>query len=102
DRCCALGSGILLSVDPLPPATRITMEVQRAGTIACEGTTTLAAMKRQPAELVRYLMRDNVFPNGCILLTGTGIVPPDSFTLQTGDGIRIQIDGIGELENCVG
>src|SRR5438105_4051935 len=89
DRCCALGPGILLSPDPLPPATRIVMEVRRAGSIACEGATALSEMKRQPAELVEYLMRDNIFPTGCILLTGTGIVPPDSFTLQTGDEIRI-------------
>jgi 2-dehydro-3-deoxy-D-arabinonate dehydratase len=102
DRCCALGPGILLSPEPLPPATRIVMEVRRAGAIACEGATALSEMKRQPAELVEYLMRDNIFPAGCILLTGTGIVPPDSFTLQTGDEIRIQIDRIGELENRVG
>jgi 2-dehydro-3-deoxy-D-arabinonate dehydratase len=51
---------------------------------------------------VEYLYRDNVFPNGCFLLTGTGIVPPDSFTLEPGDEIRIEIDGIGMLINFVG
>ena len=65
-------------------------------------STTLASMKRNPTELVEYLYRDNVFPNGTYLLTGTGIVPPDSFTLQDGDEIRITIDGIGTLTNFVG
>jgi 2-dehydro-3-deoxy-D-arabinonate dehydratase len=59
-------------------------------------------MKRQPQELVDYLFRDNSFPNGCFLLTGTGIVPPDSFTLQSGDEVRITIEPIGTLRNVVG
>ena len=101
DRCCALGPGILVSPDPLPPETRILIEIRRSASTAYEGVTTLAAMKRQPAELVEYLMRENIFPNGCILLTGTGIVPPDSFTLHIGDQIDIQIDGIGTLKNMV-
>jgi 2-dehydro-3-deoxy-D-arabinonate dehydratase len=58
-------------------------------------------MKRRPEELVEYLFRDQTFPHGCFLLTGTGIVPPDDFTLQHGDGIAITIDGIGTLENHV-
>jgi 2-dehydro-3-deoxy-D-arabinonate dehydratase len=59
-------------------------------------------MKRDSATLVEYLYRDNVFPVGCFLLTGTGVVPPDSFTLNQGDEIRITIDGIGTLVNFVG
>jgi 2-dehydro-3-deoxy-D-arabinonate dehydratase len=58
-------------------------------------------MKRTPEELVDYLLRDNSFPSGCYLLTGTGIVPPDAFTLQADDRIRITIDPIGTLENHV-
>jgi 2-dehydro-3-deoxy-D-arabinonate dehydratase len=58
-------------------------------------------MKRSPATLVEYLFRDHSFPYGCFLLTGTGIVPPDSFTLQKGDEIRISIDAIGTLVNTV-
>jgi 2-dehydro-3-deoxy-D-arabinonate dehydratase len=58
-------------------------------------------LKRDPASLAGYLFRENTFPNGCFLLTGTGIVPPDSFTLQSGDTIRITIDQIGTLENTV-
>ena len=58
-------------------------------------------LKRSPQELVSYLFRDNSFPSGCYLLTGTGIVPPDEFSLQPGDRIRIRIPPIGSLENYV-
>jgi 2-dehydro-3-deoxy-D-arabinonate dehydratase len=58
-------------------------------------------MKRAADELVEYLFRDNTFPYGCLLLTGTGIVPPDDFTLQAGDEVRITIDPIGTLANSV-
>lgn len=102
DRCCALGPGILISSDPLPPSTDIRMEIIRGAASAFSGATTLGSMKRDPADLVRYLYRNNVFPNGCFLLTGTGIVPPDTFTLQHGDEIRISIEGIGTLVNFVG
>jgi 2-dehydro-3-deoxy-D-arabinonate dehydratase len=101
-RACALGPGVLISASPLPPSTKIQLDILRAGKSAFSDTTTLANMKRNPAELVEYLYRDNVFPNGCFLLTGTGIVPPDSFTLQNGDEISITIDGIGTLTNSVG
>jgi 2-dehydro-3-deoxy-D-arabinonate dehydratase len=58
-------------------------------------------MKRNPAELVQYLFRENTFPDGCFLLTGTGIVPPNTFTLASGDEIAITIEGIGTLTNPV-
>lgn len=61
----------------------------------------LSQMKRGFQELVEYLFRDNSFPNGCYLLTGTGIIPPDAFTLQSGDEIRITIHPIGTLTNFV-
>jgi 2-dehydro-3-deoxy-D-arabinonate dehydratase len=101
-RSCALGPGVLISSNPLPPSTKIQLEILRSGQMAFSDSTTLANMKRNPAELVEYLYRENVFPNGCFLLTGTGIVPPDSFTLNDGDEIRITIDGIGTLTNAVG
>jgi 2-dehydro-3-deoxy-D-arabinonate dehydratase len=101
-RSCALGPGILVSSSPLPPTTEIRLQILRAGRSAFTGTTTLGSLKREPASLVHYLYRDNVFPNGCFLLTGTGIVPPDSFALRHGDEIRIAIDGIGTLANSVG
>ncbi len=102
NRACALGPGVLITSDPLPRSTKIELEILRAGKPVFVESTTLASMKREPEELVEYLYRDNVFPNGCFLLTGTGIVPPDSFTLHHGDEIRITIDGIGTLVNLVG
>ena len=102
DRCCALGPCVLISSEPLPRSTEIRIEIERAGKNAFEGSTTLNSLKRDPATLVEYLFRDNSFPNGCFLLTGTGIVPPDSFTLQHGDEIRISVSGIGTLTNVVG
>ena len=102
DRSCALGPCILVSDSPLPAQTEISLDIVRNGASAFSGATTLEAMKRDPAELVRYLFRNNSFPAGCFLLTGTGIVPPDSFTLQQRDEIRITIQGIGTLINYVG
>ena len=101
-RSCALGPGILVSPEPLPSSTEIRLEILRRGETAFAASTTLASIKRDFSTLVEYLYRDNVFPNGCFLLTGTGIVPPDSFTLDLGDEIRIAIDGIGTLVNSVG
>ena len=102
DRSCALGPGILITPEPLPSTTAIELEITRAGQVAFSGKTALSEMKRRPDELVEYLFRDQSFAHGCFLLTGTGIVPPDSFTLQHGDTIRISIDGIGALINQVG
>jgi len=101
DRSCALGPCILVSSDPLPSDTEIAIEIRRAGEPAFAGSTTLASLKRDPASLVHYLFRHNSFPHGCFLLTGTGIVPPDSFTLQHGDEINITIAAIGTLTNRV-
>jgi 2-dehydro-3-deoxy-D-arabinonate dehydratase len=102
NRSCALGPGVLIATKPLPQATEIRLEIVRAGQNAFSGSTTLKGLKRDPSTLVHYLYRDNVFPDGCFLLTGTGIVPPDSFTLKEADEIRITIDGIGTLINFVG
>jgi 2-dehydro-3-deoxy-D-arabinonate dehydratase len=102
DRCCALGPGILISPEPLSPATGIELQIVRdSSTVFC-GSTALSSMKRDLKTLVQYLFRDNVFPRGCFLLTGTGVVPPDSFTLHHGDEVRITIEGIGTLINSVG
>jgi len=102
DRSCALGPGILVSSQALPSSTEIRLEILRNGKTVFSGSTTLGSMKRDPAVLVQYLYRENTFPHGCFLLTGTGIVPPDSFTLHLKDEIRITIDGIGTLINFVG
>ena len=102
DRSCALGPCVLLGSGPLPRSTEIRLEILRGGKPAFTGRTTLNELKRDPQILVDYLYRDNSFPRGCFLLTGTGIVPPDTFTLAHGDEIRITIDGIGTLTNVVG
>jgi 2-dehydro-3-deoxy-D-arabinonate dehydratase len=101
DGSCALGPAVLVSDGPLPSSTGIHLTITRSGRVVFDGATTLASMKRSPKELVEYLYRDNRFPSGCLLLTGTGIVPPDEFTLASGDEITIAIDHIGTLVNCV-
>jgi 2-dehydro-3-deoxy-D-arabinonate dehydratase len=101
DRSCALGPCVLVSTEPLPAATAIRLEIERAGKSGFAGATTLAQLRRKPEVLVEYLFRDNVFRAGAYLMTGTGIVPPDSFTLAAGDRVRISIDSIGTLENTV-
>jgi 2-dehydro-3-deoxy-D-arabinonate dehydratase len=101
DGSCAIGPGILVTSQPLGTDTAIALRIARSGAVVFEGSTTLAAMKRKPAELVHYLYRDNRFPAGSLLLTGTGIVPPDSFTLAGGDEVAITIEPIGTLVNRV-
>ena len=98
---CALGPCILIGSEPLSTSTPIRLEIARNGSTEFAGATTLAELKRAPAALVEYLFRDNSFPFGAFLMTGTGIVPPDSFTLASGDRIGITIDPIGTLENTV-
>jgi 2-dehydro-3-deoxy-D-arabinonate dehydratase len=98
---CALGPCVLVPTAPLPPDTPIELVVARNGSEAFRGNTALSAMRRTPEELVGFLYRENAFPDGCLLLTGTGIVPPDDFTLRSGDRVRITIPPIGALENPV-
>jgi len=102
DRSCALGPCLLIEDQPLSAATEIVLEIRRSGAAVFSGATTLKEMKRRPEELVEYLYCNSSFPHGCFLLTGTGIVPPDSFTLKPGDEIRITIPPIGTLVNVVG
>lgn len=101
DGSCALGPCLYLSDEPLPPSTEISLQITREGTTLVDGQTSLAALKRKPEELVSYLFRDNSFPSGCYLLTGTGIVPDVEFTLESGDVVAITIEPIGTLENPV-
>ena len=102
DRSCALGPCLLVANEPLSGSTEIAMEIRRGAQVAFSGATALKGMKRDPEELVQYLYRNQSFPHGCFLLTGTGVVPPDSFTLKIGDEIRITIPPIGTLVNVVG
>ncbi|MGA2168464.1 MAG: fumarylacetoacetate hydrolase family protein [Terracidiphilus sp.] len=98
---CALGPGILVGSGPLAAATEISIEILRQGRVEFAGSVALTELKRDPKTLVEYLFRDNAFPHGCFLMTGTGIVPPSTFTLASGDRIRITIEPIGTLENWV-
>ena len=101
DRCCALGPCVLVKEETPPASTEIRMEIARGGENVFTGATTLAQLKRTPESLVEFLFRDNSFPRGCFLLTGTGVVPPDEFTLQSRDEIRITIEPVGTLFNTV-
>jgi 2-dehydro-3-deoxy-D-arabinonate dehydratase len=102
DSCCALGPCVTVA-DAMPAhaSIGIRMEIDRDGSTTFAGETSVARMARRFDELIGWLGRDNRFPNGVILLTGTGIVPPDDFTLRAGDLVRITIDGIGTLVNPV-
>lgn len=102
DRCCALGPCITLAAAmPAREQTKIALSIRRAGDVAFEGTTDLGKMARTFDDLIGWVARDNRFPNGLFLMTGTGIVPPDEFSLAAGDEVQISIDGIGTLTNTV-
>ena len=77
------------------------MSIERGERCVFAESTTLAELKRSPAKLVESLFQDNSFPQGVFLMTGTGIVPNEGFTLQSGDMISIQIDEVGTLKNHV-
>ncbi|HEX9438827.1 MAG TPA: fumarylacetoacetate hydrolase family protein [Roseiflexaceae bacterium] len=101
-RCCAVGPLIALR-DSLADATNLTIRLQilRAGAPVFTGEVSTRKIVRTYADLIDYLGRDNLFPDGVALLTGTGIVPPDVVTLEAGDETVIAIEGIGELHNTV-
>ncbi|RUL85614.1 fumarylacetoacetate hydrolase family protein [Tautonia sociabilis] len=102
DASCALGPAVtLLSAVPDPANLTIALEILRDGSPAFQGETSSSRLARRLDELISWLGRDQVFPDGVILMTGTGIVPPDEFTLQPGDVVRIAIAGLGVLENVV-
>ncbi|KYF65054.1 MULTISPECIES: fumarylacetoacetate hydrolase family protein [Sorangium] len=103
DGCCALGPAIALADEPGLDlrALSIQLAIRRRGEAVFAGETSTARMRRAPEELVAYLTRELSFPAGVVLMTGTGIVPPDSFTLEPGDLVEITIPGAGTLANPV-
>ena len=102
DRSCAIGPWLILGAsEEAIRAWIIGVEIIRANETVFAGETSLSNLKRSFDELAGYLCRSQTFPHGAILLTGTGVVPPDDFTLAAGDLIRITISGIGTLENPV-
>jgi 2-dehydro-3-deoxy-D-arabinonate dehydratase len=102
DHSCALGPVITLR-EHLPPPDQVVIRltIERRGQRVFEGATSLTAMARPLEDLIDWLGRDNSFPHGVILLTGTGIVPPDDFSLAAGDVVHIDITGVGRLTNVV-
>jgi 2-dehydro-3-deoxy-D-arabinonate dehydratase len=99
---CAVGPWIV--VGPTEDDARewsIQLEIRRGTNTVFAGETRVSQIKRSFSELVGYLLRSQKFPNGAVLLTGAGVVPPDSFTLEAHDSVRITISGVGTLENPV-
>ena len=101
ERSAALGPCIFIPESPIDATTTISLLIQREEKSAFEGKVSLKQMKRQLPELAEWLFRELEFPDGCFLMTGTGIIPPDDFTLRVGDMVHISIDGIGTLINSV-
>jgi 2-dehydro-3-deoxy-D-arabinonate dehydratase len=101
DGACAIGPCIWVSAEPILNETRIQIRIDRAGREMFAGETSISQMKRELPSLAEYLCRESTFPQGCFLMTGTGVVPPDTFTLQAGDRIEITIEPIGTLTNTV-
>lgn len=101
DACAAVGPCIYVTDKPLDPATNIRLEINRADKKVFEGIVAIDQMKRTPEELVSFVYRECSFPYGCLIMTGTGIVPGSDFTLKSGDEIKISIDNIGSLVNTV-
>lgn len=100
--CCGLGPCVQLADGPLDrAATKIVLTIHRQGQEVFRGMANLDMMKRTFEDLIDWLGKDNSFPQGALLLTGTGIVPPNDFTLVAGDSVAISITGIGTLTNRV-
>jgi 2-dehydro-3-deoxy-D-arabinonate dehydratase len=102
NQCCGIGPWITLPVG-MPPRNDIGIRlvIHRAGKMVYDGRTSVDHMARSFENLIGWLGRDNSFPTGALLLTGTGVVPDSSFTLQPGDIVEIKIDGIGTLLNPI-
>jgi 2-dehydro-3-deoxy-D-arabinonate dehydratase len=101
DGSCAIGPCLWVTDEPIAKETKILLHIRRGGREMFNGETSVAQIKRELPSLAAYLYRESSFPNGCLLMTGTGIVPPDSFTLGSGDEIAITIEPIGTLLNTV-
>lgn len=100
-QSCSLGPVVLLAKEPIPTDTAIKLTIEREQETVFSGDTSLSQLNRKLEDLAQWLGKEMWFPEGAVLLTGTGIIPPDEFTLIHGDRISIEIDGIGRLQNSV-
>ena len=101
DGSAAIGPCLYVPESPIHADSKIQIEITRNKEIIFSGDISINRMKRKHEELVKYLFRETSFPHGVFLMTGTGIVPPDHFTLNVGDEVKITIDEIGTLTNTV-
>lgn len=101
DGSCAIGPCVYFSQEPLGQDTEIRISIYREGIAIFQDSTQIRKIKRSFPELVHYLYRETSFPYGCLLMTGTGVVPPNDLTLHHGDEIEISIEPIGTLRNVV-
>jgi 2-dehydro-3-deoxy-D-arabinonate dehydratase len=101
DGCAAIGPCIYVRKEPLDSNTKIRLEILRGGQSVFDGSISIKQMKRSLDELVSFVFRECTFPHGCLIMTGTGIVPEHDFTLKSRDEIKISIESIGTLINEV-
>lgn len=101
DACASVGPCIYVTEEPLDRNTTIRLQINRNDKTVFEAGIAISQIKRSFGELVSFVFRECSFPNGCLIMTGTGIVPENDFTLKSGDEIKISIDGIGTLVNGV-
>jgi len=102
ERCCSIGPAILM-LEKMPERVELEIlcTIKRGDKLIFQGATSTKRLKRTLPELVAYLGRSNTFPGGVVLSTGTGIVPPDSFSLEEGDLVEIELETVGKLVNPV-
>ncbi len=101
ERSAALGPCLYVPKEPIPLSSVIHMTITRDGKQVYEGEVPVSQMKRGLKELAGWLYRETDFANGCYLMTGTCLVPPNEFTLQEKDRVDIRIDGVGVLTNYI-
>lgn len=101
DGCAAIGPCVYVTDTPIHPKTVIQLDILRNGDTVYTDSIAINQMKRSLEELASFVYRECSFPYGCMIMTGTGIVPPSGFTLKAGDEIRIKIGNIGTLINFV-
>lgn len=101
ERSAALGPGLFVPEQPIPSSTQIRMSITRDGKAVYHGEVAISQIKRSLTDLAAWLYRETDFNQGCFLMTGTCLVPPNDFTLKEKDEVDIRIDGIGLLTNRV-